>query len=147
VKRISNVFGTTLIVKVFPTVFVGATLFFVGVAIQKVDFWAAMFFSIPLLVFLVSNPARYLSLKEVFLDYETEKIAISIGKARWKEYKFEELEEVISGNMDAILCLYFKNGESVRFLAGRLWGKEEEVEKVKQELNTLIKKYNKKINK
>jgi hypothetical protein len=132
------------LVKVFPTVFVGATVFFVAVAIQNVHFWAAFLFSIPLLVFVFSNPARYLNLKEVFLDYEMQKISISMGKAKWKEYRFEELDDVISGNLDGILKLFFKNGDNVSFLAGRLWGKQSEVEKVKNELMEIIKKYSSK---
>ncbi|MBI1780000.1 MAG: hypothetical protein HYR66_01305 [Sphingobacteriales bacterium] len=143
-KRISNVFGTTLLVKVFPTVFVGATLVFVGVAIYNVHFLAALILSLPLIVFLFSSPGRYLKLKEVFLDYETQTIAVSMGRANWKEYKFEQLEEVIFGKMDTILELYFVNGERVSFLAGRLWGKAAEIEKIKTELNDIIKKYSKK---
>lgn len=143
-KRISNVFGTTLLVKVFPTVFVGATIFFVAVAISNVDFWAALFFSVPLLVFILSNPVRYLNLKEVFLDYEAQKVAISMGKTRWKEFRFEDLDAVISGKMDGILQLHFKNGDVISFLAGRLWGKETEVEKVKTELTAIIEKYSRK---
>lgn len=130
--------------KVFPTVFVGATLLFVTVAIYNVHFWAALIFSIPLIVFLFSNPGRYLKLKEVFLDYDAKTICISMGNARWKEYKFEQLGEVISGKMDGILELYFANGERVSFLAGPLWGKETDVEKVKNELGDIIKKYSKK---
>ncbi|MBI2730078.1 MAG: hypothetical protein HYX40_04895 [Sphingobacteriales bacterium] len=143
-KRISNVFGTTLLVKVFPTIFVGSTLLFVGVAVKQVHFWPAIIFLIPLLIFVFSNPARYLNLKEVFLDYEAQSISISMGKARWKEYKFEELEDVISGKMDGILQLYFRNGDAISFLAGKLWGKQAEVEKVKNELNEIIKKCSRK---
>lgn len=143
-KRISNVFGTTLLVKVFPTVFVGATLFFVGVAIYNIHFWAALIFAVPLIIFLFSNPGRYLKLKEVFLDYDAQAISVSMGRAKWREYQFDQLVEVISGKMDGILELCFVNGERVSFLAGRLWGKEAEVEKVKTELNDIIKKYSKK---
>ena len=143
-KRISNVFGTTLLVKVFPTVFVGATLFFVGVAISNVHFWAALLFSVPLLIFVFSNPVRYLNLKEVFLDYEMNKVSISMGKTKWKDYSFEQLDDVISGKLDGILEIHFKNGDVVSFLAGRLWGKQAEVEKVKNELLEVIKKYSRK---
>lgn len=138
-KRISNVFGTTLLVKVFPTVFVGATLLFVAVAIKKVHFWAVVLFSIPLLIFVFNNPIRYLNLKEVFLDYEMQKISVSMGKAKWKEFMFDELEDIISGNLDGILELHFKNGDTVSFLAGSLWGKQAEVEKIKNELGEIIK--------
>lgn len=130
--------------KVFPTVFVGATLIFVGVAIYNVHFWAALIFAVPLIVFLFSNPGRYLKLKEVFLDYDAQNIAVSMGKGKWEEYKFDQLEDVLSVKMDGILEMYFKNGKKVSFLAGRLWGKETEVEKVKTELNDIIKKYSKK---
>lgn len=140
-KRISNVFGTTLIVKVFPTVFVGSTLLFVAVAIKQVHFWPALLFSVPLLIFVISGPGRYLNLKEVFLDYETETIAISMGKTKWKEYPFSELDDVLSGKMDGILQLYFKNGDMVSFLAGKLWGKQAEIDTVKTELMEILKKY------
>lgn len=130
--------------KVFPTVFVGATLVFVGVAIYNVDFWAALIFSAPLIVFLFNNPGRYLKLKEVFLDYDAQTISVSMGHAKWKEYKFDQLQEVLSGKMDGILELYFVNGDKISFLAGRLWGKEKEVEKVKTELNDIKEKYSRK---
>ncbi|MGE5108705.1 MAG: hypothetical protein ACM3H8_14270 [Sphingobacteriales bacterium] len=143
-KRISNVFGTTLLVKVFPTVFVGAILLFVAVAFRNVDFWAVLFFSVFLFIFLYSNPLRYLHLKEVFLDYEAQKISISMGKAKWKDYQFKELEDISSGNLDTILKLSFENGDTVSFLAGSLWGKQTKVEKIKKELEKIIKEYSKK---
>jgi hypothetical protein len=143
VKRISNVFGTTLLVKVFPTVFVGATIFFIGVAVKNGHGLAVLLFSIPLLIFVFSNPSRYLSLKEVFIDYESGKISVSMGNMKWKDFTFNELMDVTSGTMDGILRLHFKNGDIISFLAGRLWGNAKEVEKVKNELQLIMDKYKK----
>lgn len=114
---------------------------FVAVAIKQVQFWPALLFSIPLLIFVISGPGRYLNLKEVFLDYEAKTIAISMGKTKWKEYHFSELDDVLSGKMDGILQLYFKNGDMVSFLAGKLWGKQAEIDTVKTELMEILKEY------
>ncbi|HET9057969.1 MAG TPA: hypothetical protein VFN30_14070 [Chitinophagaceae bacterium] len=139
-RRISNVFGTTLLVKVFPIVFVGASILFVAVAIKNRHGVAVLFFFIPLLIFVFSNPSRYLNLKEVFLDYESGKIAVSMGNMKWKEYVFDELIDVTSGSFDGILKLHFKNGDIISFLATSLWGKEKELQNVKKELTQILDK-------
>lgn len=143
-KRISNVFGTTLIVKVFPTIFIVATLLFIAVTFKQGHYFFTLLCALPLIIFLLSNPVRYLGLKEVFLDYETGKIFVSMGKLKWKDFLFDELVELTYGGMDNIIKMHFKNGDAVSFLAGGIWGRQNEVVSVKNELQNIINTHAKK---